>query len=102
MMKNIIIMCLYWRKFRHGNQRISTEYHVVGARSDRAYIQVLAMAPLNGFGSRTMEREKRIFDPRSAVQAHTEVVMVRDSSVESIVGMVNHHGKKKVMAISTS
>ena len=83
------------------NPSLRSSYHVVGARSDRAYIQVLAMAPLNGFGSRTMEREKRIFDPRSAVQAHIEVVMVRDSSVESIVGTVSHHDKKKVMAIST-
>ena len=84
------------------NPSLRSSYHVVGARSDRAYIQVLAMVPLNGFGSQTMEHEKRIFDPRSAVQAHIEVVMVRDSSVESIVGMVNHHGKKKATAILTS
>lgn len=71
---------------------------VVEARSGRACIQVLVMAPSSGSDSRMKEHEIQTSDLRTA--AHIEVVMVRDS--ESIVGMVNHHGTKKATATSTA
>ena len=73
----------------------------VGARSDRAYIQVLAMVLLSGgFGSRTKDYETSIFDLRTAVRM--EQVMALDSFAGSIAGRVNHHGMKKATATSTA
>jgi hypothetical protein len=72
----------------------------VGARSDRAYIQVLAMVLLSGgFGSRMKDYETSIFDLRTAVRM--EQVMALDSFAGSIAGRANHHGMKKATATST-
>lgn len=71
---------------------------VAEARSGRACIQVLVMAPSSGFGNRMKEHETHTSAPRTAV--HIEVVMFRDS--ESIEGMVNHRDMKKAKATLTS
>ena len=68
---------------------------MVEARSGLACIQVLAMALSSGSDSRMKDRETRTFGLRIA--AHTELVMAHGWSEKSIVGMVNHHDKKKAM-----
>ena len=80
------------------NQSLHPSSLVVEARSGRACIQDLAKVLSSGFGNQMKDYEIRTPVLRTVV--HIEAVMVRDS--ESIVGMVNHHGMKKVMATLTS
>jgi hypothetical protein len=70
----------------------------VEVHSGRACIQDLAKVLSSGFGNQMKDYEIRTPVLRTVV--HIEAVMVRDS--ESIVGMVSHHGMKKVMATLTS